>query len=365
MNKDMIDHCKNCKTCLHSKVIKRSAAPLEKIEASRPWQMVGVDVLKVPMSRNGNQYLLVAQDYFTKFPFAFAMPDQTADRIARTLVQNIFSVFGPPEILHSDQGRNFESTILRSVCEALGIKKTRTVPYHPSSDGLVERMNRSILQLLRSVVGDHPVDWEDHLPFVLYMYRTSTHTTTKETPFSVLFGYEPRETLLPAILQPPTDQLGYRSQVFRKLLIARERVEAHLAEEARKQSYHYDRSRRSLIPEVFHPGEEVWLVNPTARKLDAKHVGPFRVIRTLGPVTLEIEKSGIKRVEHVNHLRKVRPHNRSAPTLADVVKWQPPHTEGEHNCVETDRNSHNTRGRNFTITRSGRVSKPPDRLMYH
>ena len=81
-------------------------------------------------------------------------------------------------------------------------------------------------------------------------------------------------------------------------------------------------------------------------------MGPYTGILTLGRVTLELENSEIKRVEHVNHSRKVRSHNRSAPTLADVAKWQPPHTEGKDDREETDRDSHNARGRNFTITHS-------------
>ena len=90
--------------------------------------MLAVDVLEVPMSGQGNRYLLVLQDYFTKWAEAIPMPDQTAERIVRVLV-DIFSRFGIPEILQSDQGRNFESTILKRTYEAFGIIKSRTTAY--------------------------------------------------------------------------------------------------------------------------------------------------------------------------------------------------------------------------------------------
>ena len=120
--------------------------------ACRPWEMVAVDILKVPMSTEGNQYLLVAQDYFSKWPFAKQIPDQKANRILQILRDDVFTVVGPPQKLHLDQGRNFESRILGGLCKAFGVKKSHTTPYHPMGDGLVERMNRSLLNLLHTFV---------------------------------------------------------------------------------------------------------------------------------------------------------------------------------------------------------------------
>eukprot|EP00731_Ephydatia_muelleri_P003703 Em0001g3703a len=94
---------------------------------------------------------------FTKWAEAVPMPDQTAERIVLALI-DIFSRFGIPEILHSDQGRNFESTILKKTCAAFGIVKSRTTSYHPQGDGMVERLNRTLLQLLRAYVQQQP-DW--------------------------------------------------------------------------------------------------------------------------------------------------------------------------------------------------------------
>ena len=87
------------------------------------------------------------------------------------------ATYGLPEIVHSDQGRAFESTILRQTLEAFGTKKTHTTPYHPQGDGMVERFNRSLLQLLRTYV-EKEEDWEQYLPLALYAYRTAQHSST-------------------------------------------------------------------------------------------------------------------------------------------------------------------------------------------
>ena len=145
-----------------------------------------MDILKVPLSTANNQYLLVVQDYFTKWAEAIPLPDQTAPRITAELVK-IFSVFGLPDVLHSDQGRNFASTILRQTLEAFGIAKFLTRAYNPQGDGMVERLNRSLLQILRAFV-EKQHDWERYLPMVMFAYRTSVHASTKVTPFSLMVG---------------------------------------------------------------------------------------------------------------------------------------------------------------------------------
>ena len=92
------------------------------------------------MSLNNNRYLLVLQDYFTKWVEVVPMPDQTAARIV-SAVTKIFCTLGIPEVLHSDQGCNFESLLFRETLNAFGTSKSHTTAYHPHGDGVVERFN--------------------------------------------------------------------------------------------------------------------------------------------------------------------------------------------------------------------------------
>ena len=175
-----VEHCSECTICQQSKLPRPQPAPLINVPIGQPWQMIAVDILEVPVSSSNNRYLLVVQDYFTKWADATPLPDQTAARISAELVK-LFSVFGQPEILHSDQGRNFESAILTQTLQVFGVTKSRTTAYHPQGDGLVERFNRSLLQLLRAYV-DNQDDWEWYLPLVLYAYTELLSTPPQGLP---------------------------------------------------------------------------------------------------------------------------------------------------------------------------------------
>ena len=130
------------------------------------------------MTGRGNRYVLVVGDYFTKWMEAYPMAIMKAGAVAGILVHHFVSHFGVPDILHTDQGRNFESTLLKEVCKLLGIVKTRNTPYHPQSDGLVERFNRTLLNLLSLAASENEQEWDLHLPMVMPAYRTSVHMSS-------------------------------------------------------------------------------------------------------------------------------------------------------------------------------------------
>ena len=112
-------------------------------------EVVAVDILgPLPESTAGNIYVLVAADYFTKWVEAFTIPNQVAITVAKKITDQMFCRFSPPEQLHSDQGRQFESDLLKEICDIFQIKKSRTTPYHPQCDGQVERFNRTLLHML-------------------------------------------------------------------------------------------------------------------------------------------------------------------------------------------------------------------------
>ena len=186
---DVDKYCQNCSVCQASKQPLPQKAPLINMPVGKPWEMITVDILQVPVSSQNNRYLLVIQDYFTKWVEAIPLPDQTAKRITRELVQ-VFAKYGLPSTLHSDQGRNFESSMLYQTLEAFGIKKSRTTAYHPEGDGMVEWFNRTLLQLLRTYTETQE-EWERYLPFVLFAYCTAVHTSTGVSPFELMFGRSP------------------------------------------------------------------------------------------------------------------------------------------------------------------------------
>ena len=138
--------CKNCEQCGSRKGPQRKQkGPMKQFIVGAPLERIAVDVLgPLPVSEKGNKYLLIVDDYFTKWVEAYPLENQRADVVAEVLVKEFISRFGVPMQMHSDQGRNFESAVFSGVCNLLGINKTRTTALHPESDGMVERFNRTL-----------------------------------------------------------------------------------------------------------------------------------------------------------------------------------------------------------------------------
>lgn len=144
----------------------------------------------------------MAGGYFTRWMEAYPIPNHEATIVARVLT--LLFRFSPPEQLHSDQGKQFESTLVSEVCKPGGIAKTQTTPYHPQSDGLVERFNRMLLNMLAIAATDHPFDWESKIRPPCMAYNTNVHPTTGYFPFFLMFRRKVRMPIDITYGQPPT-----------------------------------------------------------------------------------------------------------------------------------------------------------------
>ena len=118
------------------------------------------------------------------------MPDKIALSVADAFFPYIVCRFGMPSVIHSDQGREFENKVMQELCLLCGSHKTRTTPYHPESDDLVERFNRTLLMMLAMFASENKDDWDDLLPAVMMAYRSSVHESTGFSPYRLMFGEE-------------------------------------------------------------------------------------------------------------------------------------------------------------------------------
>ncbi|KRZ50437.1 Retrovirus-related Pol polyprotein from transposon [Trichinella nativa] len=242
-------------------------------------------------TRRGNRYILVMCDYFSKWPEVFPLPDAEADTVATALVNGIFCRYAAPETLHSDQGRNFEAGVIAEVCRLLGIAKTRTTAYHPQSDGLVERMNRTLIDMLAKVSIDQPEDWDVHLDRVLLAYRSSVHHTTGATPCRIIFGRELRLPVdvvygLPQGMQAETTEV-YVQRLRQELEQVFDTVRAKAKLEQRRQKLWRDKKARG---HAYEPGDQVWFQVPVKTKLGAHWEGPYLVQKKLDWNTYRVRK---------------------------------------------------------------------------
>lgn len=166
---------------------------LHPIPVSDTWKKVGIDLIELPTSRNGNKYCITLTDYFSKWPEAEAVPTKEARHVATFLLKMFFR-HGCPEEIVSDQGREFCNQLIDLLEELTGFKHKITSAYHPQSNGLDERLNQTIKAKLQPLVNEQTDDWDEHIDNILFAYRCSRHDTTKYTPFFLMYG---REALLP------------------------------------------------------------------------------------------------------------------------------------------------------------------------
>ena len=155
---------------------------------TRPLERVAADIVELPLTTKGNRYVLVVEDYFTKFVNLYSLPNQTAQTVARCLFEDYVLVHGVPERLHTDQGRQFEAEVIQSLCQLLGITKTRTTPYNPKWDGMVERFNRTLIDQLAKTLLDCGGEWDEYVKQVAFAYNTSVHASTHFTPYFLAHG---------------------------------------------------------------------------------------------------------------------------------------------------------------------------------
>ena len=287
MLKDIRVWCEQCMACQtrRSPVPKRRA-PMGGSLVDRPLQRVAADILELPVTTQGNRYVLVVEDYFTKYVNVYALSNQTAHTVARCLFEDFVLVHGVPEVLHTDQGRQFEADVIQSLCRMLGIKKTRTTAYNPKSDGMVERHNRTLIDQLAKMLLSHGGEWDGYVKQVAFAYNTSRHASTRFTPFYLMHGREarvPADVLVSGVV---SDSRGvgslpeYVSSMVAGLEAAFSAARLNAAEAQERQKLYHD---TDVCHRAYKVGEMVWLSNPTESrtKLAPHWRGPYQVVEAL------------------------------------------------------------------------------------
>ena len=151
----------------------------------KPLEQWAADVLELPRTEDGYRYVLVVTDMFSKLVELFALKTQTAEAVADCLLE-VVGRYGIMKFFLTDQGRNFESSLVKELCGRLKIKKLRTTVYRPCCNGVTERFNRTLCEMLSHFTADE--NWPTLLPLMASAYNTSVHTVTGFTPFELVHG---------------------------------------------------------------------------------------------------------------------------------------------------------------------------------
>jgi len=288
-----------CQRCHQCALIKpggeQRRAPLNPQLVGSPMERIAADLIgPLPLTKNGHRYILVVSCYYTKWTEAFALEDKSSQGVADCLVNHIFSRFGVPRQFHTDQGGEFTSDVIRDVCELLHISKTRTSPYRPSSDGLVERANRTLQNMIRAYVNEERNNWDEDLSLLLMAYRSTEQESTGCSPNLMMLGREVETPMdvqhYPGAAIARTERCGVQyAEWLRDSMRAVHRVaRANLQKAAKRQKRNYDgraKTRRYSVGD--------WVYYQDFRnshvKLGLKWKGPYLVIGRPGDVNLTLQ----------------------------------------------------------------------------
>ena len=238
------------------------------------------------------------------------MKNKCADTVADILVENIILRFGMPLVIHSDQGREFENGLMKSLCALLGCTKTRTAPYHPESDSMIERFNRTCLMMLSMFVNDRRDNWHELLPFIMHAYRTSVHESTGYSPFRLMMGEEcllPQDVSTAELRTQRENDVAphpFATWVRDALEVAYDHVRSFLRKTASRRKRLYD---TKVVNWKFLVGSWVLRYYPPAaqHKLGSPWMGPHQVVWQATGHTVGIQRGADKPIifVHVDDLK--------------------------------------------------------------
>ena len=329
--------CKKCDLCAAKKAPRKTPrAPMKICNVGAPLERIAIDCMgPLPESDRGNKHILVVGDHFTKWMEAYAMPNQEAKTVARILSEEFICRYGVPRIILSDQGRNFESTLFEELCELFDVDKVRTTALHPQTNGMIERQNKVIQNMLSMFVSTNQRDWDIHLPYMMMAYRSANHESLKCSPCEMMFGRNVELPIDIALGRPPeeptTHSTEYVQELQQKLELVHEYARQNLSIASQKQKKYYD--HRCDKRQLFEKGDAVWLHNPQRKKgvcpkLSLQWQGPFLVIERLCDVVFKIQRSArsTPKVVHANRLKKYLGDD---PPVSWLVTPQPTESNSE------------------------------------
>jgi len=241
------EYVKGCPSCVRRKS-KGQVAPMGRLESVGPMDLLCMDFLALETSKGGYSNILVITDHFTRYAQAVPTKDQTAKTTAKVLLDRFVNHYGLPVRIHSDQGANFESKVIKQLCQLLGIAKSHTTPYHPQGNAQAERFNSTLLNMLACLTEEEKANWKDHVQYVVHAYNCTRHESTGFSPFHLMFRRKPR---LPAEIikgvksDANTDYVKYVQDVERSMKSAYDRAMEQAEHQHQRGKTLYDKRART------------------------------------------------------------------------------------------------------------------------
>ena len=332
MEKDIRKWAKSCASCLRQKVNRGRQPGLHQAlpPPKRPWADISRDFITgLPKTSNGFDAIAVDVCRLTKCAvFTPSKATDTAREAARRFFASVVRRFGLPESIVSDRDPKFTSKFWRALMTLTGTRLRLSTADHPRTDGQTEVTNRTLEEMLRHVVREDQGNWDECLPLCEFAYNNSVSTTTKMTPFEALYGFAPHTPLSLCVkrtcprVPAATD---FASDMRNRHQLVRDRI---LQAQARQEAF-ANRKRREV---TFAVGDKVLLSAKALSlasdrtgtpKLRDRYVGPFAVVRRVGPVAYQLRLPPHVRTHPVFHVSKLRAFNGAREPSNNTNKRDP------------------------------------------
>ena len=304
--------CQSCDICQRTTSKGKTVqVPLQKMPLiDEPFQRVAVDLVGPiqPATTKGNRYILTLVDYGTRFPKAVPLSNIETERVAEALV-DIFCRVGVPREMLSDMGTQFTSGLMSKVSCLVSRKHLTTTPYHPICNGLAEKFNGTLKQMLRRLCHQKPKDWDKYINAALFAYCEVPQESLGFSPFELVYGRHVRGpmTILKELWTNEVADSEVKS-TYQYVTDLREKLEltSHMAREnlrkaASRYCKYYNRKTRTRSMKV---GDKVLVLLPTdSNKLLMQWKGPFPITEKLGTVDYRIDMHGVQKTFHADLLK--------------------------------------------------------------
>lgn len=278
-----------------------------------PGEQLFVDLVgPMPVTRNGEKYILTIEDSFTRYAMAVPIPNKEAATITKHLMERYVSIFGTPSAIHFDRGTEFTAEVFRDLMDKLQAARTVTPAYNPQSNGNLERFHRTLNSILRVFCDREDTEWSQYLPAATLAYNTKEHSATGVTPFSGMFG---RQCRLPIDLIIPTPDEKHKNinVVVRETL---DRFKKMFYQMRQKNDATFRRNAQLYTGKTndIQVGTRVWYLAP--RKVKQKKtgitdqwVGPYKVIKKISEVLIDIKPADYHGPTITCHMSHVSGHS--------------------------------------------------------
>lgn len=292
MYKDIDNYIKSCILCAqYNPRRQKTPGTLKPIQPPEGvWQLVSMDFHGpiTPASQRGNKYIISLTDVLSKFVVTKAVRDNTAQTVVRFLKEEIISKFGTPQCILTDNGTHFTSALMNELLKQIGATHLYSTPYHPQTNGQVERYNSTMDAKIAALSNLNKTDWDDQLPFVTFNYNTWIHSSTQQIPFEMMYG---RTAILPFDIQDSNVTLTYNNEHVNKLnqMLSKvnEQAKMVIIKNQEKYKQRYDKNRTDP---TYNIGDLVLVKTPNIRyKFDIRYEGPFRIINRLTQKTYTVQ----------------------------------------------------------------------------